>query len=111
MNLGMSISFLNLNQFCMKKLIMLVLIVAFSSLAVIASNGKVVDKETKETIKVENLSRFLQASISFTDNCGNQLTISGNCASCTNITEWLGAFNNWWSQNSSGGCINPEWLP
>jgi hypothetical protein len=48
----------------------------------------------------------ITASITFTDACGNELTVTGTCNACVNYSEWGGAFDNWWAANSTGGCYN-----
>lgn len=71
-----------------------------------AKTEKQVIKQTEQ----QDLQR-LRASISFTDACGNELTITGTCESCVTFEQWGAAFDNWWSNNSTNGCINEEWLP
>ena len=68
-----------------------------------------IDKQIQKT-ETQAPEQRLRASITFTDACGNELTVTGTCESCTDISQWNTAFNNWWAQNSTGGCINPGWL-
>lgn len=102
----------------MKKLTLTIcavmLIIASTYASVAPVKGAVSDQKATVGKKIVKQAcpgeQKLRASISFTDACGNQLTVTGTCESCTNISEWNTAFNSWWSQNSTGGCINQEWL-
>lgn len=71
--------------------------------------GKIEKQITRQNTK-QDCQQRVRASISFTDACGNQLTITGTCEGCTDIAQWNTVFNSWWAQNSTGGCINQQWL-